>query len=87
MTLLQIYLLEICAVAFLLCAVVKFCARQDAWRVPEAALLLSAILGGAAGLFLGMLLFRHKTRKAPFPVLIPLFFLLQLVLLGYVGLR
>ena len=49
-------------------------------RIPEAALLGAAFLGGGTGALLGMLLFRHKTRKAPFPVLIPLFFLLQLVL-------
>lgn len=81
MTLLQIYLLEICAVAFLLCAVDKLCARKNVWRVPEAALLLSAILGGAAGLFLGMLLFRHKTRHKKFFLGVPALLLLQILLM------
>lgn len=85
MTLLQIYLLEICAVAFLLCAADKFCARKGAWRVPEAALLLSAILGGAAGLFLGMLLFRHKTRHKRFIIGVPLLLLLQISMFYFLG--
>lgn len=46
-------------------------------RVPEAALLGAAALGGAAGALLGMLLFRHKIRKSPFPVLVPILFMLQ----------
>ena len=53
-------------------------------RIPEAALLGAALFGGGTGALLGMLLFRHKIRKAPFPVLIPLFFLLQLILLVWV---
>jgi uncharacterized membrane protein YsdA (DUF1294 family) len=85
MTLLQIYLLEICAAAFLLCAVDKLCARKNAWRVPEAALLLSAILGGAAGLFLGMLLFRHKTRHKRFIIGVPLLLLLQISMFYFLG--
>lgn len=85
MTLLQIYLLEICAAALLLCAVDKLCARKNAWRVPEAALLLSAILGGAAGLFLGMLLFRHKTRHKRFIIGVPLLLLLQISMFYFLG--
>ena len=56
-------------------------------RIPEAALLGAAFLGGGTGALLGMLLFRHKIRKAPFPVLIPLFFLLQFGLLGWAFFR
>ena len=52
-------------------------------RIPEAALLGAAVLGGGTGALLGMLLFRHKIRKAPFPVLIPLFFLLQAALAAW----
>ena len=38
-------------------------------------------------IWLGMLLFRHKIRKAPFPVLVPLFFLLQAALTAWTALR
>ena len=56
-------------------------------RIPEAALLGAAVLGGGTGALLGMLLFRHKIRKAPFPVLVPLFFLLQAILTAWTALR
>ena len=56
-------------------------------RIPEAALLGAALLGGGTGALLGMLLFRHKIRKAPFPVLVPLFFLLQAALTVWTALR
>ena len=37
-------------------------ARRRRWRIRESVLLGCALLGGAAGALLGMLLFRHKTR-------------------------
>ena len=37
-------------------------------RVPENVLLLFAALGGFVGAALGMLIFRHKTRKPEFQV-------------------
>jgi uncharacterized membrane protein YsdA (DUF1294 family) len=36
------------------------------WRLPEALLLQSALLGGSPGAKLAQHLFRHKTRKEPF---------------------
>ena len=38
-------------------------ARARRWRIPEPVLLLLGFLGGAAGAILGMLIFRHKTRR------------------------
>ena len=61
----------------------KLMAKLGRSRIPEAALLGAALFGGGTGALLGMLLFRHKIRKNPFPVLVPLFFLLQAVLLGW----
>lgn len=58
-------------------------ARRGLWRVPEARLFLLAVLGGAPGGALGMLLFRHKTRHALFVVGFPLLALLQLGLCLY----
>lgn len=49
-------------------------------RVSEAALFSLAVLGGSAGGLLGMLLFRHKTRKAAFIVGFPLILAVQLAL-------
>ena len=41
-------------------------------RISEAALLWSAFLMGAAGTLAGSRLFRHKTQKTKFRILLPL---------------
>jgi len=41
-------------------------ARENRNRIPERTLFLFAVLGGAAGGTLGMMLFHHKTRKPIF---------------------
>ena len=50
----------------------KLMAKARRRRVPEAALLGCALLGGGLGALLGMLLFRHKIRKGPFRYGVPL---------------
>ncbi len=81
MNLLQIYLLEINVVALILCAVDKIRAKTGKWRVPEGTLLLSAALGGSAGLLLTMLLLRHKTKHKRFILGVPVMLLAQTALL------
>lgn len=49
----------------------KFYAVKKRRRIPEATLLLISGLGGCVGGFLGMHLFRHKTRKPKFAYGIP----------------
>jgi uncharacterized membrane protein YsdA (DUF1294 family) len=44
----------------------KFRARRRGRRIPEAALLWVALLGGSPGLVCGMLVARHKVRKPAF---------------------
>ncbi len=46
-------------------------------RIPETTLLALAVLGGAAGGVLGMLLFRHKIRKPAFFLGFPLLLAVQ----------
>lgn len=53
-------------------------ARRGLWRVPEKRLFLLALLGGAWGGWLGMGLFRHKTRHWTFRLGFPALALLQL---------
>lgn len=62
-------------------------ARFHKWRIPERVLLGIAAFGGSLGALLGMLLFRHKTRKNKFRILIPLFLMLHAGILGYFVLR
>lgn len=47
---------------FVFCAVDKAAAKSRARRIPEKSFFLLAALGGGAGLWLGMITFRHKTR-------------------------
>ena len=67
------YLAAISFVSVAVCAADKSRSKQrGAWRVPEAALLWLAALGGAAAMLITMLLIRHKTRKTKFTVSLPL---------------
>lgn len=51
--------------------------RKGARRIRERTLFLSAILGGGLGAFLGMWIFRHKTKHWYFVVGIPVIALLE----------
>ena len=77
----QSYLILINALLFLLMGIDKSAARRHRERIPELLLFVSALLGGAVGGTLGMLLFRHKTRKPAFRVGFPLLALAQAALL------
>ena len=61
-------------------------ARKGRWRIMESTLFfLSACLGAWGGLC-GMKVFRHKTQKPAFRIVIPLLALLQAGLLVWAGL-
>lgn len=68
-------------IAFMLMYVDKSRARKSQWRIKESTLLFSAILGGSLGSYLGMKLFRHKTKHPKFKYGIPFIILVQLLLL------
>lgn len=60
-------------------------AKKREWRIPERKLFTIAFALGSFGIFLGMHLFRHKTKHTKFIVGIPLILLIQLfVLFKYV---
>lgn len=73
------YLILINAAAFLLMLADKQKARRGAWRIPEATLIGSALLGGSLGAIAGMRLFRHKTRHPKFSVGLPLILAAQII--------
>ena len=54
-------------------------AARGAWRVPERTLFLLALLGGAAGTWFAMQIFRHKTRHRSFLVIIPMVMTVQVL--------
>lgn len=65
----------------------KRCARKGKWRVPERTLFFAALIGGAGGMLLAMLLFRHKTRHWYFMIGIPVILVAQIALLALLILR
>lgn len=52
------------------------------WRVPEKSLWLLALIGGAPGAFLGMIVFRHKIKKMKLVVGFTLLMLIDFVIYG-----
>jgi uncharacterized membrane protein YsdA (DUF1294 family) len=69
------------ALSLLFFGVDKLRSIRRGWRIPESRLLLAAFFG-PFGACAGMLLFRHKTRKARF-LLVPVFVLIQSCLIVY----
>lgn len=57
-----IFVLALSAITFIVYAIDKILAKNDAWRVPEKVLLGLSLLGGAIGGLIAMLLVRHKTK-------------------------
>ena len=58
-------------------------AQRDMWRVPEDVLMLIAILGGALGMYFGMLLMHHKTRYLKFMLGLPLIFAVHVAIFAW----
>ena len=85
--LLSIYLLIINAIAFALMLIDKYKARKNLWRIPEATLISTALLGGSIGALIGMYTVRHKTRHAKFTIGIPLILLAQIALAQFLLLK
>jgi len=66
------YLIIINIVGFFVCSADKRAAIKHKRRVRERTLFVLALLGGALGVWLAMLIFHHKTRKLRFSVFMPL---------------
>jgi len=78
-----LWLLAMGLVLFCTMGIDKRRAQRGVRRIPEARLFLLAALGGAAGGWLGICVFRHKTRKTAFTLGFPLLALLQIALCLY----
>jgi len=54
--------------------------QKKRWRTPESTLFTIAFAFGALGIFMGMRLFRHKTKHNKFVIGIPLMLIVQLII-------
>ena len=70
-------LLSVSLLAFALYGIDKKLAGVGEGRIPEKVLLGLAALGGAVGAFVGRIIFRHKTNKGYFTLVIFLSLVLQ----------
>ena len=74
------YLLVINVLTFIIYGLDKWKARRGRWRIPEATLLLLAVIGGSPAALVAMYLFRHKTMHKKFRYGVPFILLVHVVL-------
>ncbi len=75
-----VYLLGVNGIVFFLMYIDKQKAINGQFRIPERTFWLLALLGGAVGAYIGMNVFRHKTKHLSFRIGMPVLIILQLVL-------
>lgn len=80
---LTFYLLAINIAAFALYGIDKYKARKAKWRISEAKLLTTTVLGESIGAWLGMKIWHHKTMHKKFKYSIPVILLIQIALMAY----
>jgi uncharacterized membrane protein YsdA (DUF1294 family) len=80
-TILQILLLTANIISLVAFGIDKFNSIKRGYRIQESKLLLFSFFG-PFGALVGMLFFRHKTRKIKF-LLVPIFVILQTLLLAW----
>ena len=79
-----IYVAVMSVIGFISMGIDKIKAKKDVWRTPEKNLLLLAFAGGGLGVWLGMEVFRHKTKHLQFKYGVPLITLLEFIIVCYV---
>ena len=80
---LLIYYAVINICLFILMGDDKVRAKKGRWRIKEAVLLVTALLGGGIGGILGMRIFHHKTKKWYFHAVFILGTVIHIVLLWF----
>ena len=81
------YLLAINVVTFIVYGIDKYKAKKAKWRIPEATLLLLAVLGGSIGAWMGMKVWHHKTMHKKFKYGIPAILMIQIALMAYLHIK
>ncbi|MBU5675453.1 DUF1294 domain-containing protein [Alkaliphilus sp. MSJ-5] len=74
-----IYILLISLVGFVLMGIDKYKASKEKWRIQEFTLMTISFIGGAAGIMIGMIIFKHKINKKKFSIGVPLMYIFNLI--------
>ncbi|WP_088103776.1 DUF1294 domain-containing protein [Halalkalibacter urbisdiaboli] len=83
MGVLIIYIMFVSICGLVLMSYDKRQAIKKKRRVRERTLFLIALIGGSGGVYLGMNLFRHKTKHRSFSLGLPVMILLQVAIIIY----
>lgn len=81
LSVLILYLIIVNLVGFAIMGIDKKRAIRGAWRISEASLFLTALVGGSLGCTLGMHYFHHKTKHWYFRYGMPAIFLAEAFIL------
>ncbi|MDI9510108.1 MAG: DUF1294 domain-containing protein [Bacillota bacterium] len=84
-TIVTVYISIMSIVGFVAMGLDKRKSIKRGWRISEHTLILIAFIGGGIGSYLGMKVFRHKTRQKKFIILIPLALLINIILWVLIG--
>ena len=82
-SILLFFIIGINVITFVVYGIDKLKAKKGKWRIPEATLLLLAIVGGSIGAWCGMKVWHHKTLHKKFKYGIPLILIAQIGLCLY----
>lgn len=82
---LYLYVAAVNVVTFFIYGLDKSKAKAGRWRIPEANLIVLAVIGGSVGALAGMRFFHHKTRKPKFYIGIPAILLIQIILIYFLS--
>lgn len=75
------YTVVVSFILFILMYVDKSRAKKHDFRISEKTLWIFAIIGGACGGFIGMYVFRHKTKHITFKIGFPLLSIVQIYII------
>lgn len=77
------YLFLINIIGLITMFVDKKFAQKNHYRISERFLFTLSIIGGTIGVYLGMIWFRHKTKKSKFVIGLPIILFIQMMFLFY----
>lgn len=73
-----LYLVVMNVLTFIVYGIDKQKAKRGNWRISEKTLMMLAVFGGSIGAWIGMQVFRHKTKHLLFVIGVPLIFFVEL---------